>query len=281
MAKETSKTTINDILKELDVLEDVRTEVLISEVDGKPTNRMAVVGADSNHIYSVVSDRYNLVSNKKLIESFEKYLKDSDVKYQRVKVDTFGKKKQRISVRYNFPEISASFGTTGAIFDSGVTEDKVMMSIEIQNSYDGSCKVAIYIGGFRLVCANGLRSYDNAYKFAAMHSNSEVENIDNLLIVNFETAKEIFLNGLCKTWQEFQNTKFDKKAAGLIFRSLELNKRYKKILASMWLEEKEKLQTMWDFYNVITWFTTHYVSHRNKNLAQNILNRTMSAMKEQ
>jgi len=233
--------------------------------------RKAVINADNgNNVISVVSKNYEIVPNQKLITDLELYLKKSDIKFQRLSAKQHGKYQQRFSAKYKFPEVKSNFGERKTKY--GIIPDDVQMMLIVNNSYDGSKRVGFEIGGYRLICLNGMRVYDSLFRFDSVHTSRKIAELEETKGLSIQTAVRLFKNEMSKSWEELANCDFDQQKAVLILEALEMGKRYKAALAGEYdLRIKNKtLKTMWDFYNMITWFSTHIVENRNQYLAQQI-----------
>ena len=62
----------------------VREEEIKTAEGGILVPRKAIVNEETNKVVSVVGENYHLVTNQELINNFEDYLKESDVKFTRI-----------------------------------------------------------------------------------------------------------------------------------------------------------------------------------------------------
>jgi len=230
--------------------------------------RKAII-SEENNVISVVGEGYQVVENSKLVEEFENYLTQTDVKFVRADIGVTGKRGQKFFAKYRFPEIKNTFGEV-----DGITKkipDDVQLMMELHNSYDGSSKWGFEIGGYRLVCLNGLRMYESLFQINEMH-NSSASDSNDVVTLGFQAAVDMFRNNLHKKWSDMKNLNFDEQIVATLVEKLEIGKRYSEILNRMQEEriQNGKLKTAWDFYNMVTWFTTHIVEQRNRSLATRI-----------
>jgi|GEM_PF-5694522 len=252
----------------------IKVERLETELTKQQTTRFAVMNADTNKVISIMSTDYKPVDNKTLIAGFEKYLKESDVKFTRL--DAYTENNDKLFyAKYKFPEVEADLGMHDGPF--GEVPDKVQLMMEVWNSYDGSTKFGAGLGGYRLVCLNGLRTEEELHVFNVKHvGDTSTEQVMDLITLNFATVKDIFLNH-AKSWEQLTQTDFNKAAAAKLLRTLELSKMYAKQFGRLYKKElQDGIKTMWDFYNVVTWFTSHVVETRNRRLAQKISSQASS-----
>jgi len=254
---------------------DIRVEEIKTVESDLIVPRLAIIRKDTNKVLGVVSDRYQLVHNKTLVEKFEEYLKDTDTRFRRLFVGSTARG-NKFYAKYLFPDISVDFGMTQTAY--GEVPDNVVMMMEVFNSYDGNTSYGFDFGGYRLVCLNGLRVYDSLVRFKGLHVGKDVE-IEDLQILSFETIKELFIKK-ATSWKKMKETDFDAALAGKITQALELTSYYEKKFNEV-LERQQQLKTMWDFYNVITWFTTHLVERRNFALAQQLSKKAFNIIAEE
>lgn len=245
----------------------IKVEEIKTVDSGILVPRKAIFNADTGKVISVTGLDYQVVENGRWVEQFEDYLKDSDVKFIRSNAMT-NRTGSQFSARYRFPDIRANFGERQTNF--GTVPDDVELAINLWNSYDGSSTAGFDVGGFRLICLNGLRVFEQLYKWSRKHMGEE--EIVNQMLISFDTVKKLFIEKLVPSWQAMRDADFDNTIAFNLVQKLELSKLYRKKLGLMWYQKKQlnQLNTMWDFYNLITAFTTHYVEGRNMKLAQQI-----------
>lgn len=105
--------------------------------------RHAVVRADTGKVLAVVSDRYTLVPHQRILELVEDAIGPLDVGAvpRGIYVDRQG---ARMRALFKFPTLAQPV----------VNDDPLCPCLKIQNTYDGSSRIAIHIGSFRFVCTN-------------------------------------------------------------------------------------------------------------------------------
>jgi len=106
-------------------------------------HRLAVARLDHGKVLSVVSDRYALVPHQRILEIVEEALRPLDVGpvSRGVYVDRGGARMRAI---LKFP------GLARPVRD----RDEICPCLKIQNTYDGTSRIAVHIGAFRFVCTN-------------------------------------------------------------------------------------------------------------------------------
>jgi len=257
MRKEEEKQVINPFF-------DIRVEDVQTIESRQLIPRKAIFNTETDEVVGIVSEKYSIIDNKALCASFEEYLKESDVKFQRLDA-WINKTGSRFWAKYRFPEISVEL-------DGGVDggKDKIDLMLILQNSYNGSAEWGFDFGGYRLVCLNGLRVFDAMYKFRGRHIGIDQQDVEDQIFLDFETVKQIFMDNLAKTWKEMIKTDFNRARALTFLRTVELGKLYRNKLYRLYFQKKNEMKTMWDFYQMVTWFTTHVIEHRNAELARRV-----------
>ena len=249
----------------------LRFEAITSQESGILVPRKAVINATTDKVVGVVGEKYQLIPNRELVEKFEKYLDETDVQYTKLSLETTGRMNQKFRAKYKFPSIKFSNGDVTLKSRKTVVDD-VQMMVELFNSYDGSGTWGLKLGGYRLVCLNGLRVMEEMFRLANFHTAQAAEEFETRMIVDFQACKNLFNNNLTKNWTAMKNADFDRLRAYEILKALDLNKRYDDALTELFKvrQQAKSLETMWDFYNMITWFATHVVDQKNMALANQI-----------
>jgi len=105
--------------------------------------RLAVVRQDTETPLSVVSDRYSLIPHQAILESVEKAIAPLDLGLvpRGIYVDRRG---ARMRALFKFPSLARPVSQG----------DDICPCLKIQNTYDGSSRIAVHIGAFRFVCTN-------------------------------------------------------------------------------------------------------------------------------
>jgi len=254
----------------MNVFFPVREETLKTVDSGKIVNKKAIINSETNKVVSVVSDNYKLVSNLEITEWFENYLKETDVPFRRIGI--YGNESgSKFWAKYRFPETISEIGPPRVTPFGKKVPDKVEMMATLQNSYDGSLAHGFDIGGYRLVCLNGLMvPMDNIHVWRQKHTINFSDVVDTIAI-NFQTMKDHF-EAVSKEWKALTQQEFNAKKTLTVLRALELSKMYQSWLAETYKDYRrnQKLNTMWDVYNMVTWFATHVVEQRNRILAKQI-----------
>lgn len=119
-------------------------------------DKKAVIDADLEHdnYIATVGTGYKVISNRDVFTQFANVLQESSLDTTDMKARTICSK-ARTYVQFTFPKHSVE------VRDN----DLIELQIVARNSYDGSMRFSLEIGGFRLLCSNGMGigSYTNVY----------------------------------------------------------------------------------------------------------------------
>ena len=208
----------------------------------------AVVRKDTNKILKVHGSRYTLIKNEDVFGSVDKILRKTeglDTDGMRV-VDQTAYAGGRTIRSYVFPAHEIK------INDGDVTQ----LRVNVINSYDGSTNLRICMGGYRIVCANGMIIGDSIGNYTNRHSSGfsspEITNRMASTLNNFFQVGEQWKHGANTPCSNLQAQAVINKLAGE-------SDSLRSDLADFWLDEKHKLGgSMWALFNALTFWSTHY-----------------------
>jgi len=109
-------------------------------------NKKAIIYADDDSYISTVGNRYTVIQNEQVMEKLSQALVESGLNLKGFKIShSSSATNARNLVKITLPEhhIETSKG------------DSTLLQILARNSYDGSWKQMLDIGGWRMACANG------------------------------------------------------------------------------------------------------------------------------
>lgn len=146
-------------------------------------DKKAIIDVKTNEYVSTVGNGYQLIPNREVFTQFANALELSSL-------DTTGMTvrptltKCRSYVTFTFPKHNVE------VREGDITE----LQIVTQNSYDGSLRFSLEIGGFRLLCSNGMGigSYTNVYsnKHSSGYDSDKMAAYLETAVKVFETAGE-------------------------------------------------------------------------------------------
>ena len=224
-------------------------------------DRQAVIDSSNNSYVSTVGKTYQLINNRECFTHFANVLSSSKLNTAGMKVKPYVTK-TKCYVHFTFPEHRVE------IRKNDFTE----LMITARNSYDGSSRFIIEIGGFRLTCSNGMGigSYTNVY------SNKHSSGYDEEKMGRYvETALEVFEQA-GKEWQKMTKIAVtDNEAFEVIKLMVErkTEKAYKEVLEGKNTKLKEGLQeweryknemgsNKFSLYNTITHLSSHATTEK-------------------
>ena len=216
-------------------------------------NYKAIVDCETSKVYSIVSNKYKVLSHDEALEPVLETLEKGN--HGTFTVDT------------DLEKEGARMFTTITLSDYevpvGSPDDIVYPQIIVKNSYDLSFRYSVEIGAFRFVCSNGLiigRKYDlirqKHYKSIITLKDQLRRRLDNVYTVIKEESE---------TWKRWQDELVHPKTYEHIINTLNLpQKRTKEIeekveKASTFTNEYYRTLTMWALFNILTAYITHSV----------------------
>jgi len=220
-------------------------------------HRLAVVRQDTETPLSVVSDRYTLVPHQVILDSVEKAIAPLNLGPvpRGVYVDRQG---ARMRALFKFPTLArpVSHG------------DDICPCLKIQNTYDGSSRIAVHIGAFRFVCTNLAVGGGGVFAggFMSVHAGEiPVEEIGPQLAAYLEGFERIVT--LYRFWNE--------RPLGMVELDLALEDFPRRPAEAI---RQECPSTVYRAYNAATRFATHET--RSYRTAFELLERVNRAFQE-
>lgn len=214
--------------------------------DANTDNFRAVVRTDTNEVLSVQSPKYKLLRNEDVYPVFENYLKHSMIDTTDMYIqDSIAYNGARTIRSYKFPAHQV-------VIKKG---DLVDMELRVTNSYDGSYPFMALVGGWRLICSNGMvigETYSKVYGRHTLNLNiSDAAIRTNLALQAFLVESE--------KWKHWANSRITDEEAERIFKAMNgAGERVSKELMLIYQDEKSELgNTLWAVYNALTYWSTH------------------------
>jgi len=205
--------------------------------------KAAVIRQDTKEPIGLVSNRYGLLHHKDVIDSLRKSLS----KHEYTEKISLGKNGAHLFSEYTLPKLR---------FEVKKGDD-VSLRFIAKNSYDGTKSFQLIMGAFRFVCDNGLVVGNEFFSLSRKHIESDKPLKDVLALDTL--VSQLSEDFSSKTIPQFkkmiqtpvQPTKlFDKNKIDLPKYILDIAKKE---------YEKEKLYTVWNYYNSFTKAITHYL----------------------
>jgi hypothetical protein len=202
--------------------------------------RFAVVREDLSRPVAIVSDRYALVPHQRILDLVEQAIAPLDVGVvpKGIYVDRDG---ARMRALFKFPALAKTV----------VGDDTICPCLKIENTYDGTSRIAIHIGAFRFVCTNLAVGGGGVFAggFLSIHAGDvPIEEVVDQLgsyLTGFDAIVVLY-----RAWA---NLHFAPDLASQIFSGLP-KKHSDQILTAI---EDSKDRSVYGAYNASTWYATH------------------------
>lgn len=220
--------------------------------------RRAVVREDTGEALAVVSDRYTLVPHQRILDLADQATArlDCGPVPRGVYVDRNG---ARMRALFKFPALARPLARG----------DEICPCLKVQNTYDGTARIAVHIGAFRFVCTNLAVGGGGAFAggFMAVHAGEiPIEQVAEQLsayLAGFDRIADLY------RWWTTQAVTAD----GLQRLGDELPKRV--ALAVRGEAERQRAVTVFGVYNAATAYATRQMrSYRGAFDALARINRT-------
>lgn len=212
-----------------------------------PSDFRAVVRTDTNQVLGIHGPDYKLITNYEAFDAFDTALSRSALDLDGMTIkDELSYGGARTIRTYVFPNHAVNIGRVG---------DIVNLQLRVVNSYDGSTAFSTLLGGYRLVCTNGLVIGKTFTQNYARHTkgfsiSSMLEGLNQTIDTYFDTADQ------WRRWATIGLTDFQVEE---VLKTLpQTNDRlHERLLALYRIEKSEMGPSMWAFYNALTHYSTH------------------------
>lgn len=206
----------------------------------KVPKKFAVVRTDTDRPLGVVSDKYDLLPHKTVVDGFRKAVEDQEVS-EKISLTKFG---ARLMMDMTFPDVRVKVAKG----------DEVAMHLIVKNSYDGSNALRVVLGAYRLVCSNGLVIFQRFMQFSHKHVGTQME----VRVEELKNTVGMLTDAFHKTgpvMQEMAATRLQMEPRQF-FNAKRI--RLPEYLAEIARQEFEKKGiSVWDAYNAMTFAITH------------------------
>lgn len=202
-------------------------------------SRYAVIRTDTNEPLGIISDKYQLVSHKLVIDSFRQALIKTKMDFEEnISLSSNG---AYLNAKYNFPDRK----------DEIAEGDYISMQIWLENSYDTTTSIKFILGALRLACANGLIIAERFTSYSQKHTQQFlVSEMTNEIVI----LGDYFNKKIIPQMREMSQVKISQEMSEKNFRKYEVRKTF-----PLWLidEAREKYQkeknNLWEYYNSFTY----------------------------
>ena len=230
------------------------TQFTVPCADGEPANSdsfKAIVRDDSRQVLAVHGADYKLIPNKELFGLYHDAILSAGLNRTDMTVqDALSHNGAKAYREYIFPAHQVQIGTT-----NDGSPDLVNLKITAANSYDGSTAFRSLVGGFRLICSNGMVigvTLQNVYGRHTQGLDIEYQ------VRKINTALDIYLKQ-AKDWTLWRETTISDSTAESVFKSFpNSNDRLVKLLIEQYQAYVAEIgHNYWAIYNTLTWYSTH------------------------
>lgn len=216
--------------------------------------KKAIYRTDTNEILGLVGNKYQILPHSQVVETVFESLDKEKIEYTPTKCKVIGHG-EKVFLHLLLPEVH-QIGELG---------DGIQSEIIIKNSYDGTTSFGLELGGYRLVCKNGMRAWHKDLAVTKKHYISE----PILFIQQFFTRLKQFKEELVPFFNSCAQLNI-KKAEGIkLIGNLAIAKKYQQDAVRIWMSEEQR--SLWTLYNVLTYIATHsiqsYMVSRNIQLS--------------
>ena len=227
----------------------VELRAISTEPDGFVIpHRRAVIRTDTMKPLGVVSDKYALLPHAAVVDTMRETLKGQDTK-ETIRLTHNG---ARMHFEITLPDVTFK-----------VEGDEIAMRLVVANSYDGSRKVHIAFGAYRLICANGMTIGSKLVSLNRRHVGEvslEVEHIRKQM-----TTLTALFKATEPTIRKMVNRPLWHPKPFFNAKSLRIPGYLVKIARDQFKQVEDG--TIWDAYNALTFAITHKMRKANPELA--------------
>jgi len=222
----------------------------------RPNHRVpktrALIDANNGNVFTIVSDQYKVVNYEDLVVMVSDITKNI-TDYGQIKlVPTSFKEGAKFKLQLKFPEMQKSIRKL----------DNIVPKIDILSSIDLSRKLTGRFGAFRLICTNGMGTWEMFKAFARKH-------LVSLVLRDLQTTIQeglgSFQNQVLE-WKKWSNTIIPLEFYNDVWQHLPFSAHEKEkievlpeVSTKLTLKAamEQKVLTVWDMNSVLTQFSSH------------------------
>ena len=225
----------------------------------KITDIRALINPDKGNIYSVVSNRYQMIPYKTTLEMVEEAIQTTPEfgNYQRSV--RFTKDGGRMVAKYRFIDHMIPIGSN---------KDMVNPEIHVRRSYDTTWGFVLLLGAFMLVCSNGLVVGEKVLEYKHKHTLG-VNQAELLESLNGSMDK---FSDQVKIWEHWLDRMTTPDDYERIMNTMEFGERHTRaieteveISSHVTIDSlRTKTLSYWMLFNIISQYITHRVVKNNQ-----------------
>jgi len=210
----------------------------------------AVLDTENNKAIHLHGANYQLIPYEKILvglsDALDKYnidINDASLNF-------------KVSPDLNYMRLRIMFGDTGDFGTYSMNydnNDKLKLGIEVISSYDASIVYQLRAMFLRLICANGMKSFESINSSIKKHVRKF--NLND----SFDKLKHLnqTFDNLKNTVEVYQNVELGRTDVEKLFRKFANNSDGKYHLLNELLETENNKSTLYDVYNTLTNYSSH------------------------
>ena len=210
----------------------------------------AVLDTENNRAIHLHGANYQLIPYERILvglsDALDKYnidINDASLKF-------------KVSPDLNYMRLRIMFGDTGDFGTYSMNyddNDKLKLGIEVISSYDASIVYQLRAMFLRLICANGMKSFENINSSIKKHVRNF--NVDD----SFNKLKHLnkTFDDLKNTVEVYQSVELGRVDVDKLFKKFSNESESKYHLLNELLETDKDKSTLYDVYNALTNYSSH------------------------
>ena len=210
----------------------------------------AVLDTANNKAIHLHGANYQLIPYEKILSGLSNALDEYEIDISDTSI------KFNVSQNLNYIKLRILFGDTGDFGTYSMSHnenDKLKFGIEVISSYDASIIFQLRSMFLRLVCSNGMKSFENIDSSMKRHTlNFKLEDSFTKL-KNLNTT----FSNMKNTVEVYQSVELNRQDVEKLFRKFSNNSDGKYHLLNNVLETDPNKSTLLDVYNALTNYSTH------------------------
>jgi len=210
----------------------------------------AVLDTANNKAIHLHGANYQLIPYEKILSGLSNALDEYEIDISDTSI------KFNVSQNLNYIKLRILFGDTGDFGTYSMSHnenDKLKFGIEVISSYDASIIFQLRSMFLRLVCANGMKSFEDIN--SSMKRHTLKFNLDDSF-TKLKNLNTTFSN-MKNTVEVYQSVELGRQDVEKLFRKFSNNSDGKYHLLNNVLETDPNKSTLLDVYNALTNYSTH------------------------
>lgn len=232
--------------------------------NGTQVPAYATVRKDNGKVLGVVGERYTPMQNSVLFSQVHTLFKNSGHRYEDLGFKVIDGGRQ-VKANFRFPDITMFAGS-----------QECALTIAVQNSFDGSLKVAFDVGFFRFICSNGMKiPLFKGSTVSLMKKHTQSLNLDFAQHALTESVNQI--GEARNIFTEWTRTTLTQGEGHKVLNGLVTHKAMTQRLAEgvreIWDKptyREDADRNVFNLYNAVTEHLTHQVSAKRFNLSEKV-----------